>query len=277
MTSQHDPTILAELDTFPLAEYQQVACEAAQLGGVELMQRLGDVKVHKKGPRDLVTEADFASQRVIADLVQSRFPSHGFIGEESTVELGTQSVESDFCWIVDPLDGTTNYVHQLPSFSVSVALQYRGHSIVGAVWDPVLEQMYSATLGAGAFCNQQAIQVSKCRQLKESLFVISLARGARRTDPQLKQFLNLLESAGSIRRLGSAALNLCYVGRGWIDGYWAKQLSAWDVAAGSLIATEAGATIQCIDGRPFTVNEPEFVASCSVDLLQQAQRVLAES
>jgi myo-inositol-1(or 4)-monophosphatase len=275
MTTQHDPQMLAKLAALPLADFQQAACEAARLGGVELTKRMGDVTVQKKGPRDLVTEADFASQRVIAEYMLQRFPDHAFIGEESDAETESQLTAGEFCWIVDPLDGTTNYIHQLPSFSVSVALQYCGQSIVGAVWDPILEQMYSATLGGGAFCNQQSIQASDCRQLNEALFVISLARGARRTDPQMEQFLNLLEAAGSIRRLGSAALNLCYIGRGWIDGYWAKQLSAWDVAAGSLIATEAGAKIECVDGRPFSTTEPEFIAGCNASLLQQAQQVLS--
>ena len=264
-----------------LLEFAQTAQHAARLGGEQLMSRLGKAKVEKKGPRDLVTEADFASQAAIKAFLNQEYPDHRFVGEEQTTDdLVSESREpshSEFCWVVDPLDGTTNYVHRLPSFSVSVGLQYGGVSIAGAVWDPILKEMYWAAEGQGAYCNNEPIRASSCRKLSESMFVISLPRGVQRGDQPIEQMLNLLEAAGSIRRLGSAALNLCYVAQGRIDGYWATGLSAWDVAAGSLIAVEAGANLRGVDGAAFQVDLPSFICASTADLFEQARRILAPS
>ena len=150
------------LDTLPLQSFLQAATEAAKIGGQELVSRMGTAKVREKGKRDFVTEADLASQKAIGLHLGNAFPDHRFLGEEDDPALDNSVMpkndsESPFCWVVDPLDGTTNYVHQLPSFSVSIGLLYLGQPIVGVVWDPILEDMYQATHGGGATRNGQPI------------------------------------------------------------------------------------------------------------------------
>lgn len=259
-------------DDFAEPSFLEGAVAAAQLGGQQLLHWLGEVSVRSKGPRDLVTEADFASQQAIAGELLRRFPDHQFLGEE---QAGTgnlspaEALQAEYCWIVDPLDGTTNFVHQLPSFSVSVALFRRGQPLVGVVWDPVLQELYSAQRNQGARLGDRSLSTSGCQDLARSLQVVSLERGARRGDRQLDQFLNLLEDAGSLRRLGSAALNLCYVASGRIDAYWAARLQLWDVAAGLLIAQEAGAVASDLDGNPVDWQDPRFVCAAT-DALRQA-------
>ncbi|MEM9944140.1 MAG: inositol monophosphatase family protein, partial [Planctomycetota bacterium] len=171
-------------------------------------------------------------------------------------------------------DGTTNFVHQLRSFSVSIGLAYRGELIAGAVLDPLLDECYSAYLGGGATLNGSSISVSQQVELRKSLFVFSFARGVHRDAPDAHRFLNMLQKVGSIRRLGSAALNLCYVACGRTDGYWASQLSQWDVAAGWLIAVEAGATLRGFDGRRPKLIRPKFCCTATPELFEQIQPLL---
>lgn len=267
-----------------LSSLATAAQEAARLGGDELLKWLGVAKVQEKGPRDFVTDADFASQQVISEFLLGRFPEHRFLGEEDEPNsdgLPTDSVAGDgmnpFCWIVDPLDGTTNFVHQLPSFSVSIGLQYQGQSIVGVVWDPILQEMFVGIRGQGASMNGEPIRNSGCTSIADAMIVISFIKGVTRKDEQIGQFLNLLETAGTIRRLGSAALNLSYVAMGRVDGYWAQGLKAWDTAAGALIATEAGATIKQLDGRPFETNTSRFVCASSDALYEEIVATLLRS
>ncbi len=256
-----------------LAEFSAASREAARLGGEVLLKWLGKITVREKGFRDLVTQADFESQSVIRDFLTQEFPRHRFVGEESQPAEGIRPA-SDFCWIVDPLDGTTNFVHELRSFSVSVALCKHDSAIVGTVLDPVLAECYAAIRGQGATLNNQPIRTSNCNQIAKSLFVVSFARGTKRDDPDVTRFLNVLEQAGSTRRLGSAALNLCFVACGRVDGYWATSLSKWDVAAGWLIATEAGATLADFTGAPLTLERPHFCITATPELFAQAKPLL---
>jgi myo-inositol-1(or 4)-monophosphatase len=263
-----------------LARFLSVATEAAKTGGAELLRMMGTAAVREKGKRDFVTEADLASQQAIEKMLTDAFPDHRFLGEEDDPALNKSVMpqndsESPYCWVVDPLDGTTNFVHQLPSFSVSIGLLHNGVSVVGVVWDPVLEELYHATAGGGAFKNGQPISVSDCDQIDRAMVIISFAKGVGREDQQVQQFLNLLEQAGTIRRLGSAALNLCYVASGCSDSYWANNLKVWDIAAGSLIAVEAGATIKKLDGQPLDLMKPNFFCAANETLFQQGQEVLA--
>ena len=262
-----------------LVGFLRVAAEAAKIGGQELLNRLGIAQVRDKGNRDFVTEADLASQQAIERHLSAAFPEHRFLGEEDDPGqenhiLPQSPEESPFCWVVDPLDGTTNYVHQMPSFSVSIGLLHNGHPIVGVVWDPVMKEMYQATLGGGATLNEQPITASGCNAIEKAMVIISLAKGVTRKDAQVQQLVNLLETAGTIRRLGSAALNLSYVGSGRSDGYWANNLKVWDVAAGFLIATECGATIRQLSGEPLDLMKPDFVCVSTEALFEQVQRTL---
>ena len=256
------------MDLQQLQAFADAATEAARLGGEELVSRMGTAAVSQKGPRDLVTEADFASQRVIHDLLIRRFPDHQFLGEEST-EGADGDFQDGFCWIVDPLDGTTNYVHQLPSFSVSIGLYDQGEPLVGVVWDPILKEMFVAQNGQGASLNDQPIGVSHREHLEDAMVVISLSKAPSRKDTQTEILMRLLETAGSVRRLGSAALNFCYVAMGRIDCYWGNGLKPWDVAAGSLIAKEAGAVLSQSDGQPFRVHSSRFVCSANDSIEEQ--------
>lgn len=258
-----------------LNELSLAAQQAAKLGGDVLAKWLGKTTTTEKGLRDLVTQADFESQTVIQEFLGKEFPKHHFIGEETLPgELPPQE-DAEFCWVVDPLDGTTNFVHQLRSFSVSVALQQNQSTLVGTVVDPILDENYSAVLGKGATLNGEIIRVSECDQLEKSMFVFSFGRDQRtRDNPEVIRFLNMLEKTGSLRRLGSAALNLCYVACGRLDGYWATSLQKWDVAAGWLIATEAGAVLADFDGNELDLAHPRFCAAATQALFDQAQPLL---
>ena len=246
-------------------EFLKVCQTAASAGGAELIRRMGKASVSEKNPGDFVTEADLASQQAIRDIIHSAFPAHSFVGEEDSDSQAAleQLDEQEFCWIVDPLDGTTNYIHQLRSFSVSVALTYRGQVIVGTVLDPVLNENYYASRGNGAFLNGTPIRTSDCNELGKSLLVCSFSSRVAADSPEIKRFVNIMQKVGSVRRLGSAALNFCYVACGRLDAYWATCVNAWDVAAGTLILEEAGGVISGLDGQPFHLSRPRFVASAN--------------
>ena len=267
------------VDTLPLQSFLAAATEAAQIGGQELVSRMGTAKVREKGKRDFVTEADLASQKAIGLHLAKAFPEHRFLGEEDDPALNNTVMpkddsESPFCWVVDPLDGTTNFVHQLPSFSVSIGLMYFGQPIAAVVWDPILKDLYQATLAGGATRNGQSISVSDCDQIDQAMVIISLAKGVTRADPQVQQFVALLETAGTIRRLGSAALNLCYVASGCSDSYWANNLKVWDVAAGYLIASEAGAVLKQQSGESVDLLKPDLICCSTEKLFGQLQETL---
>jgi myo-inositol-1(or 4)-monophosphatase len=183
---------------------------------------------------------------------------------------------SDYCWIVDPLDGTTNYIHQLPSFSISIALQYRGEILVGCVHDPVLRETYTAIRHRGAELNGQPIRTSGRRETNQSLVVCSLPTVLVRESPELRRMINILcDSKATLRRLGSAALNLCYIASGRLDAYWTTFASVWDVAAGALILQEAGGTLVHLDGGNFDWNDLQFVAASTRDLGAEMVQLLS--
>jgi len=231
-------------------------------------------ETREKAPMDLVTDADFASQQAIHDAIQAAFPDHHFLGEENLDLPLMQNENSDFTWIVDPLDGTLNYVHGLQSFSVSVALQYCGKIIASAVYDPWLQEMYSADSQSVATLNGLPINSSECTALDKALGVISLPTALHPNSPELQDFLKLLFAARSIRRLGSAALNLCYVAAGRIDFYWATTLKSWDIAGGQLILEQAGGQLSDTDGSPFDLENPRLLAASTAELSRQTLQAL---
>lgn len=241
-------------------EYLQVAIEAAKEAGQILVEKMGKVGFREKNPRDLVTDADLASQAKIEHMVSERFPNHQFCGEESG--KSAVEIESEFAWVVDPLDGTTNFVHQLRSFSVSIALTQNKRPIVGVVYDPLLNECFYATQNGGAFLNGQSIGVSNCQELNKALVVTGFSTSVTKESIEAQRFLEMLGKAQTIRRLGSAALNLCYLGCGRVDAYWASNLNAWDIAAGMLIVEEAGGKVRPISGE-FDLFQPNFIASAT--------------
>lgn len=237
----------------------ELAIRAAREAGELLRANIGrDFEVRKKGPIDLVTDVDIASERLIKGLIATHYPRHAVLGEET----GVSGPEAEYMWIVDPLDGTTNYAHGYPCFCVSIAVERRGEMVLGVIYDPTRDELFVAERGAGATLNSRRIRVSDTAPLKQSLLVTGFPYNiTARQFTNLEHFKNFSVYAQAVRRDGSAALDLCYVACGRFDGFWELALSAWDTAAGTLIAAEAGGRVTAFEGRPFDVRRPEVVAS----------------
>ncbi|HBE68006.1 MAG TPA: inositol monophosphatase [Planctomycetaceae bacterium] len=245
----------------------ETASEAARRGGSVLRDKFGRVDVQEKAPSDLVTDADFASQAAIEELLTSRFPSYAFLGEESTEADRESALASGRpLWVVDPLDGTANFVHRLLSFSVSIALVEDGVPTLGVVYDPMLDVLYVGDSDGRVTKNNKPIRNSGCKDLSKAMTCCSFRPGVTRQDTEVGQFLCVLERSQSMRRLGSAALNLCYLAEGCLDSYWATSVKAWDVAAGFRIASNAGVQFTSLDRSEFDVWNPRFVASSTPEL-----------
>ncbi len=210
-----------------------------------------------KGAIDLVTEADVQSEALIIAGIKERFPDHGILAEEKGSEQG----ESDFLWIIDPVDGTTNYAHGFPVYGVSIALEYRGEVIAGVVYEPNLDELFTAEKGKGAFLNGSPIRVSETRDLDKSLLATGFPYDFR-IDPEriIKLFTAFSLRTQGIRRAGAATIDLVSLACGRFDGFWEFGLKPWDMAAGGLIATEAGARITMMEGQPYDIRVPEIVA-----------------
>ncbi|MDD8016971.1 MAG: inositol monophosphatase family protein [Bacteroidota bacterium] len=225
-----------------------VALEAALEAGKFLKYNIGKVKniERKKGEEtNLVTEIDKQSEALIIKKIHQHFPSHAILGEES----GAGKNSSDYRWIIDPLDGTTNYTHGLPIFSVTIGVEHDGEIIAGVVYDPNAEEMFSAEKGKGAFLNGKKIRVSSADTLINSLLVTGFPYNVKENpDNVVEHFVNFLPVAQGVRRLGSAALDLAYVSSGRLDGYWEVFLQPWDKAAGILLVKEAGGKVTNFTG-----------------------------
>jgi myo-inositol-1(or 4)-monophosphatase len=253
----------------------QSACDAARSAGRVLLEHLGKAEVQEKGKSDLVTNADHAAQRAIEQLLTSRFPQIAFMGEESTVDVqAAVRASGKLAWVVDPLDGTSNFVHRLPSFSVSIALVEGKNVKLGVVYDPVSGVLYSATEDGPATRDGKPIRSSGCIQIDRAMVCCSFPPGVTRADRSVQQFLCVLEQSQSLRRLGSAALNLCYLAEGCLDSYWASSVKVWDVAAGYLIAKQAGVIFTNVDGGQFDLWEPQLLAASTPTLHSQMLKCL---
>lgn len=261
-----------------MQELARVCEQAARAGGEVLLRYRGKFEVREKAPSDLVTEADIASQAVIRDFVLGAFPDHDFLGEEDDPSIAANS-DNEFTWVVDPLDGTTNYVHGLENYCVSVALQQKTPDgvrvIEGAVYDPVRDMSFRATLGGGAFCNEKPIKVSDVNSLNKALVVASLPARVGRESGEVNRFLEVMFNCQAIRRLGSAALNLCYVASGRLDAYWATSVKKWDVAAGLLLVQEAGGVATSLDGGTLDIDKPKFICASTEELHREMVELFA--
>ncbi len=254
-----------------MPEFIRVCTEAARAGGAVLRSFQGPLDVQEKGPSDLVTKADFASQEVIRQIVIEAFPEHGFVAEEGDAHLRP---DREYCWVVDPLDGTANFVHGLPQYAVSVAVERAGIVQAGAVYDPVLDECFTATLGGGAQLNGRTVRTSRITQIERAMLAVSLPPGVTRDSPDIRDLVEIAVACQSIRRMGSAALNLCYLACGRVDGYWASVIHPWDVAAGVLAVQEAGGVVTARDGAGFSLWRPAFLAAANDQLHRQiAQRI----
>jgi len=239
------------------SELRDVADASARLGGRVLQDWRTKFTAREKSPRNLVTEADLASQQAILEYILTRYPDHQFLGEENLDRQGS----SAYRWIIDPLDGTSNYVHGFPYYAVSVAVEFAGELMAGAVYDPNRDELFSAGRGVGAARNGERMEVSSPRELSQALCMASLPMKANRTDLPVHRFLKLLEAAQHVQRTGSAALNLCGVACGRVDAFWSTSLMPWDMAAGVLLVREAGGTVTSTDGGSFDVNRSDLLAS----------------
>jgi myo-inositol-1(or 4)-monophosphatase len=265
-------------DGLSLAECLEVAIAASRAAGKKIVDMLYSAEVHEKSSKDLVTDADIAAQAIIFEVILARFPNHQLVGEEGSPPTGVQSAEKNpevvssiipadcWCWVVDPIDGTANYVHRFPNFAVSIALVRDGISYVGVVYDPMANELFSAVLGEGARLNDQPIHCSGCEQIDKALIAASFPPNVQRGCVEIEQFIEVLLEAQSLRRLGSAALNLCYVSCGRLDGYWAGKVRSWDVAAGILIAEEAGCKLTRMNGSPFVLDLGDLTVASSAPL-----------
>ncbi len=243
-----------------MPEFLTVCEQAAREGGHILLDWVGRIAAKEKGPSDLVTEADLASQETIRRIVLSAFPDHGFVGEEGS-QRGAG--ESEYRWYVDPLDGTTNYVHQIPHYCVSIGLARQGQLVCGTVFEPVSGECFTAQAGGGAFLNGGTISASGITQLGQAIAAVSFPPRVQRYSRAVEEFIRAIVSCQGVRRTGSTALNLCYVAAGRFDAYWGSNTKSWDVAAGALIVKEAGGVITNYSGGPLNIAEPQFVAAAT--------------
>ena len=231
---------------------------ALKAGGILRENIHGAREITFKGDINLVTEMDMRSERTVVEVLRASFPDHGIVAEEETrIENA-----SGFTWIIDPLDGTTNYAHGYPCFSVSIALEQEGEIVIGVVYDPMRDELFSAQKGQGAFLNGRPIRVSAVDTLIKSLLATGFPYDRKVSEKNnLDFFHDLLMASQEVRRDGSAALDLCYVAAGRFDGFWELKLKPWDVAAGSLIVLEAGGMVSDLSHSRFSIHDDEILAS----------------
>ena len=238
---------------------KRTGVKAAFESGKVLKSYFGNLfDIRKKGAVDLVTEADTASEEIIIGIIRSTFPGHSILAEES----GLNQEDEDHQWIIDPLDGTVNFAHQVPIFSISIAYAFKGTPVMGIVFNPVTGELFSAVAGEGAFLNNRRIQVSSTRVMQESLLATGFPYDLLSIfDTVTGRLENCLRAAQGIRRMGSAAIDICALACGRFDGFWEQNLHAWDTAAAVLIASEAGAVVTDFANNPFTIDKKEILAT----------------
>lgn len=216
------------------------------------------ISIREKRGAGLVTEADLQAENTIVKILKKTHPDFGFLTEEAPPEISQSSGR----WLIDPLDGTTNFVHGFPMFCVSIALEWKNLIVAGVIYHPLLDETYTAVRGQGAFVNHKKIQVSQTTQLKKSLLTTGFTyRKTQWLHTEMEAFERLSGIARAIRRPGSAALDLAYTARGVFDGFWERRLSPWDIAAGSLLVEEAGGKVTDFQGKPFQTHTSEILAS----------------
>ncbi len=242
-----------------LERIKRVGIAAAYKAGGVLRSHYGRIsRIDKKGAIDLVTEADTGSEKVIIDTIQQAFPNHTILAEESGLNKG----ELGHKWIIDPLDGTTNFSHQLGIFSVSIAFALNDQTVFGIVLNPETRELFTAVKGKGASLNGRPIRVSNSPAVSESLLVTGFPYNLKNVfDPLLTRFSKCLKASQGVRRLGSAAIDLCFLACGRFDGFWEQNLKPWDTAAGELIAREAGAVVTDFSNKPYTIDKKEILAT----------------
>jgi myo-inositol-1(or 4)-monophosphatase len=239
-----------------------IAVKAARAAGSIINRASLDLdllRISTKSPNDFVTEVDQAAERAIIDTLLGAYPGHAILAEESGREHGAK--HSEYLWIVDPLDGTTNFIHGFPVYAVSIALAHRGKVEQAVVYDPARNDLFYASKGRGAFLNDRRLRVSRRTRLQDSLIGTGFPfRKGDNFKRYVKMFEEVMQQCAGLRRPGAAALDLCYVAAGWYDGFFETGLSPWDIAAGSLMITEAGGLIGNFTGEADYLYQREVVA-----------------
>ena len=253
-----EPGAAAAVDPLLVA----TAAEAVLHAGAMQRAHFGtDVRVGKKGVIDLVTQVDLEVERWFRGMIEERFPSHAVLAEELADRAGAPA-RPRHCWVFDPLDGTVNYAHGLPIFCASLALEVDGAPVVAAVYDPLREELFTAERGAGARLNGAPLRVSTTPALVDAMLCTGFPYDVHETvDEVIGLFGAFVAEARAVRRLGSAALDLCYLAAGRFDGFWEQRLHPWDMAAGALLVTEAGGRVSTMAGAPFDSREGSIVAT----------------
>ncbi|MDB5314124.1 MAG: suhB 2 [Gemmataceae bacterium] len=252
-------------DPTRLPEFLNAAVEAARRGAALLESWRARFSVREKARADLVTEADQASQDAVKAYLLGRFPDHLFLGEEESVgkllEATRPVAGVPPVWVVDPLDGTANYVHDVPAYCVSIGLWAEGRPVLGVILDPRQNELFTAAAGHGAFLNGKSMRVSSTPTLRDGLIATGFPAAYEKQLRNLDVWARVSEHAQALRRNGSTALSLAYVAAGRFDGYWAFDNWAWDVAAGVVLVTEAGGTVTAADGSPFDPFRPDSLVT----------------
>lgn len=242
-----------------LQVFADVAVAVALDAGAILRSRFGQPHdISFKGPLDLVTEADKAAELLIASRLRAAFPDHDLMGEEGS---RSDNTGARYRWVIDPLDGTTNFAHGLPTFAVSIALEDAGQPVAGVIYDPMRNELFRAIKGGGATLNGEPIHVSRVDHLNSSVLVTGFAHTLEQRRLQGLAWCGLLERVRALRQTGSAALNLCYVAAGRLEGYWERGIQPWDVSAGAILVAEAGGRVTDRQGGPFNAHDRVVVAT----------------
>ncbi|MFC1475243.1 inositol monophosphatase family protein [Candidatus Zixiibacteriota bacterium] len=261
-----------KLNKIELIRYQKFAEITALAAGKILSAGFNkSKKIDYKGIIDPVTEYDLKSEKLIISRITKTYPDHDILSEESQ----PRETDADFRWVIDPLDGTVNYTHRMPIYSVSIALQFQGQSVIGVVYDPENKELYSAAFGCGAYLNNKKIKVSTETKLERALLATGFAyniHNARKNN--LGMFSRMIKQAQAIRRLGSAALDLCWLATGRFDGFWEYYLHPWDTAAAMLIVTEAGGVVTKIDSSKYSIFDNEILAANNKNIQRAMKKVL---
>ena len=255
------------------------AMQMARDAGRILVDRQGRaLQVSKKGDIDLVTESDLASEKLIIERIRSYYPRHAILAEESGASAGENVAEgkSEWRWIIDPLDGTTNYAHGYPCYCVSIALERAGKIEIGVVYDPTRDEMFAAERGQGATLNDRRMRVSDVEELNSSMLCTGFPYNVRERENFARHFAAFTMRAQAVRRDGSAAIDLAYVACGRFEGFWEDGLHPWDVAAGLLLIEESGGMVTDFNSGPLSIYTPKVLASNGL-IHEAMMRVLADS
>ena len=252
--------------------YLELAVEAAQEAGAILLAEFDRPRqIRYKGVVDLVTQADQKSEQAIVSRLRTHFPKHAIVAEEG----GGHTSPSEYRWYVDPLDGTTNFAHSLPIFNVTLALERAGEMLVGVVFDPIRQEMFTAERGSGAWLNNRRIRVSSVSRLDSSLLCTGFPTRRRHLNVNVHFYHQVAMATHGVRRTGSAAIDLAWVACGRLDGFWEFGLKPWDMAAGRLLVAEAGGRVSDMRGRPHDFNSPHLLADNS-HLHEQIVEIFSE-